>query len=394
MAKPPFILTLNAGSSSIKCALYRMESTPHRLLNANIHRIGSDAPQLSYTLENARPRETPLSHEEAANPATFLTRWLKRNTDFSEIAAIGHRVVHGLDHTHTTLIDDALIQQLQSTLPYDPDHVPGELTLIDQFRTTYPKIPQYASFDTAFHATLPDVARRLPLPRRFHQKGIRRYGFHGLAYASVMENLMRCALPDAVRGRCILAHLGSGASITAVRNLQSIDTSMGFTPTGGLVMGTRTGDMDPGLLPYLQQLEQFTAQKLNALINHESGLLGISGTSGDMEDLLERESTDERAAEAIALFCYQVKKYIGSYAAVLGGLDLLAFSGGIGENAAPVRSRICAGLGFLGIELDEVRNERNSCLISAEHSSVPVYVVPADEERIIARNTANQIKPS
>jgi acetate kinase len=379
--------------------------TPQRpLLSAQVRRIGSADCVLSYTIEVEQP--TSISHttpippiegavypaareaDTLAGAAAFLTRWLEEHIAFNAVAAIGHRVVHGLDHTHAALIDEALLQQLRDSLAYDPDHVPGELALIEQFRKTHPQIPQVASFDTAFHHTLPDLARRLPLPRRFHEQGIRRYGFHGLAYTSVLEKLMCYAPPDDARGRCILAHLGSGASITAVRSLQSIDTSMGFTPAGGLVMGTRSGDLDPGLVPYLQQQEQLSPQAFNDLVNHQSGLLGISGTSSDMEDLLTKEGAEHRAAQAIALFCYQVKKYIGSYAAVLGGLDLLAFSGGIGENAAPIRSRICAGLEFLGIELDEVRNERNSQHISTDSSRVPVYVVSADEEHIIARNTA------
>jgi acetate kinase len=240
-------------------------------------------------------------------------------------------------------------------------------------------------FDTAFHATMPRVARWLPIPRRFDAKGIQRYGFHGLSYAYLLEELVRLGDRAATKGRLILAHLGSGASMSAVRDGKSIDTSMGFTPTSGLPMSTRSGDLDPGLVDYLARTDGMTAAQFHAMVNHESGLLGVSEQSSDMRDLLAREGDDARAAEAVALFCYQAKKWIGSFAAALGGLDTLVFAGGIGENAPSVRARICEGLSFLGIEVHESRNAESAEVISANESRVTVRVIRTDEEEMIAR---------
>jgi acetate kinase len=231
---------------------------------------------------------------------------------------------------------------------------------------------------------MPRVAQLLPIPRRFEAMGVRRYGFHGLSYAYLVGEIARVAGPQADQGRVILAHLGNGASLAAVRNGQSVDTSMGFTPAAGIPMGTRPGDLDPGVAWFMMLTENLTPKQFNDLINHESGLLGVSETSSDMRDLLEQEASDVRAAEAVALFCYQVKKWVGAFAAALGGLDTLVFAGGIGENAPIVRARICDGLGFLGIELDEERNVANAAVISADTSRVPVRVIHTDGEWIVA----------
>ena len=233
---------------------------------------------------------------------------------------------------------------------------------------------------------MPRVAKLLPIPRRFDAKGIQRYGFHGLSYAYLMEELARLGNPAATKGRVILAHLGNGASLAAVRDGKSIDTSMCFTPTAGLVMSTRSGDLDPGLAPYLARTEQMTTSQFYKMVNHESGLLGVSETSSDMRDLLDHEKQDVRAAEAVALFCYQAKKWIGSFAAALGGLDTLVFAGGIGENAPLVRKRICERLGFLGVQLNEARNAKNAAVISKNSIRVTVRVIRTDEELMIARS--------
>jgi acetate kinase len=359
-------------------------------MHGKIDHIGLPNCALTYTETDGGPEtSSPVTAADLQAAGDFLAGWLEKRPGFDQVRAIGHRVVHGLNHIRATLIDKELLHELHSIYAYDPDHLPGEVALIELFSKRHPQLPQVACFDTAFHAGLPRVARLLPIPRRFDQAGIRRYGFHGLSYASLMENLMHVAKPKAVTGRVILAHLGNGASITALRDQQSVDTSMGFTPAGGIPMGTRSGDLDPGVASYLMQ--GLSPSQFNDLINHQSGLIGISETSSDMEILLAKESADERAAEAVALFVYQVKKYIGAYTAVLGGLDLLAFTGGIGENAAPIRSRICTGLDYLGIQLDEESNQRNGLLISAGSSGVPVYVIPTDEESIIARQTAAQL---
>jgi len=294
--------------------------------------------------------------------------------------------VHGMQHTAPELVTQELLDELHRIRPYDPDHLPREIELIETFRQRHPKLPQWVCFDTAFHRTMPRVAKLLPIPRRFDAKGVQRYGFHGLSYAFLMEELARFGDSAAMKGRVILAHLGNGASLAAVRDGKSIDTSMGFTPTAGLVMSTRSGDLDPGLAPYLARTEQINAQQFYEMVNQKSGLLGVSEISSDMRDLLAQETTDVRAAEAVALFCYQAKKWIGSFAAALGGLNTLVFSAGIGENCPSIRARICDGLDFLGVELNAVRNTENSAVISTDASRVTVRVIRTDEELMIARS--------
>ncbi|MEO8071485.1 MAG: acetate/propionate family kinase, partial [Acidobacteriota bacterium] len=270
--------------------------------------------------------------------------------------------------------------------PYAPDHLPMEVALIDLLRRRHPGIPQVACFDTAFHRDMPRVAQVLPIPRRYQAKGVQRYGFHGLSFAYLMEELARTAGEQAARGRVILAHLGNGASLAAVRDGKSIDTTMGFTPAAGLVMGTRSGDLDPGLVSFLARTEAMTPAQFDDLVNHQSGLVGVSETSSDMRDLIAHEAADPRAAEAVTLFCYQAKKWIGALAAALGGLDTLVFSAGIGERSGAVRARICEGLGFLGVELDLAHNAKDSAVISTWRSRATVRVLPTDEELMIARS--------
>jgi acetate kinase len=277
-------------------------------------------------------------------------------------------------------------------MPYDPDHLPRQIELIEAFRRRHPTLPQVVCFDTAFHRSMPRVARLLAIPRRYGVQGIERYGFHGLSYQYLLEELARLGDRAATKGRVILAHLGNGASLAAVRDGQSIDTSMGFTPTAGLVMGSRSGDLDPGLVYFLAHTEQMTASQFQHMVNHESGLLGVSEMSSDLSDLLARETHHVPAAEAVSLFCYQTKKWIGSFAAALGGLDTLVFSGGIGENATSVRARICDGLKFLGIELNETRNASSAPIISMDAKPVTVRVIRTDEEVMIARSVTRVLK--
>jgi len=290
-----------------------------------------------------------------------------------------------MKHSEAERVTPKLLEELRRITPYDPEHLRREIGLIEAFSRRRPRLPQVVCFDTAFHRTMPQVARLLPIPRRYAAKGVERYGFHGLSYAYLMEELVRLD-PAAANGRVILAHLGNGASLAAVRDGRSIDTSMGFTPASGLVMSTRTGDLDPGLVYYLSRTERMTAARFQRMVNHESGLLGVSGTSSDLRDLLEREAIDVRAADAVALFCYQAKKWIGSFAAALGGIDTLVFAGGIGENAPDIRERICEGLGFLGIALHDARNAKSAPLISRDTGGVKVRVIRTDEELMIARS--------
>ena len=381
------ILVLNGGSSSIKFVVYGPGEAPLRQLHGHLDRIGLPGTQLTFSeAAAAGPTTCPVTAADPVAAASFLLDWLARHAVFARVGVVGHRVVYGGPaHLAPELITPALLADLQQLTAYDPDHLPGALALMVAVRERYPQLRQVACFDTAFHQHMPRVAQQLPLPRRFEARGLRRYGFHGLSYTYLLEELARQAGPAAARGRVILAHLGSGASLAAVLDGQSQDTSMGFTPAAGLVMGTRPGDLDPGVAAYLLQAEQLTAKEFNHLINHESGLLGVSETSSDMRDLLAAQATDERAAEAVALFYYQARKWVGAYAAVLGGLDTLVFSGGIGEHAAEVRARICAGLAFLGIELDAARNATHAGVISSAASRVTVRVIPTDEERIIAQ---------
>jgi len=381
------VLTLNGGSSSIKFALYEAVKPLKRGLYGTVDRIGLSGTNLTFHDADGKPQASrklaAADHKSAANS---LIDWLEEQNDFKSVRAVGHRVVHGMKHTEPELVTPELLDELHRISPNDPDHMPRELELIETFRQRHPKLPQVACFDTAFHQTMPRVAKLLPIPRRFDVKGIQRYGFHGLSYAYLMEELTRLGDPAAKIGRVILAHLGNGASMAAVRDGKSIDTSMCFTPTAGLVMSTRTGDLDPGLAPYLARTEQMTTKQFYEMVNHKSGLLGVSETSSDMRDLLDHEKQDVRAAEAVALFCYQAKKWIGAYAAALGGLDTLVFAGGIGENAPLVRARICEGLGFLGVELNETRNKNTAGIISTDASRVPVRVIRTDEELMIARS--------
>ena len=383
----PHILTINGGSSSIRFAVYEAGETPLRRLGGKIDRIGSSGTNLIASDPAGKPQlPQPLAAADHRTAAGFLLDWLEAQPVFASVTAAGHRVVYGMKHIQPEIVTQDLLDELDRLRPYDPDHLPREIELIEAFRQRHPKLPQVACFDTAFHQTMPRVARLLPLPRRFDSKGVQRYGFHGLSYAYLMEELARLGDPAAATGRVILAHLGNGASLAAVRDGKSIDTSMGFTPTAGLVMSTRSGDLDPGVAPYLARTEKLTTKQFYEMVNHESGLLGVSETSSDMRDLLAREKDDGRAAEAVALFCYQAKKWIGSFAAALGGLDTLVFSAGIGENCPSIRARICDELGFLGIALDEARNAGNAPVVSTAASRAAVRVIRTDEELMIARS--------
>jgi acetate kinase len=382
------LLTVNTGSSSLKAALYRVGATETRLLTAQAERIGLPGSRLR--LEDSRgdnlDEQQDALPDHSAALRTLLDRLRIRGWD-RDLAAVGHRVVHGGDHySEPRLIDAKLTETLQRLAQIDPEHMPQALATIEATVRTYPTVPQVACFDTAFHRSMPRVARLYALPRRFAEAGVLRYGFHGLSCEYVMEKL-RAADPAEADGRVIIAHLGNGASLTAVRGGVGLDTTMGFTPTGGLVMGTRSGDLDPGVLIHLLRSQESGSDVLVDLVNREAGLLGVSGTSADMRDLLAREEDDPHAAEAIDLFCYQAKKFLGALAAALGGLDTLVFAGGIGEHSAPVRWRICEGLAFLGIRLDQDRNAAHAPVISREDGAVTVRVVRTDENLMIARHT-------
>jgi len=382
---PGMILTLNGGSSSIKFALFAASDLT-RILAGKIERIGQADAQFE-----AREAASGHMHSFALGQADFsaagkaLLKFLDDHCASTPLA-LAHRVVHGGAEFHAPhRVTPGMLEKLRALSSFDPEHLPAEIALMEAARAHYPNAVQIACFDTAFHHTLPRVAQILPIPRRFDAQGVRRYGFHGISYSYLMEELARVAGTKAARGRIVLAHLGNGSSLAAVKGGKSIDTTMGFTPTAGVVMGTRSGDLDPGLVWYLAQMEGQTASQFHAMVNKQSGLLGISETSADMRDLQKRSGSDVRAAEAIELYCYQIKKTIGAYSAALGGLETVVFAGGIGENSPEIRARICADLQCLGIELDAAQNQANAALISSAASRVAVRVIRTDEEVQLAR---------
>ncbi len=391
----PFpLLTINGGSSSIRFSVYDAGETPRRRLDGKVDRIGSSGTNLAVNDSDGSPQPPlHLAADDHRTAAGFLLDWLEAQPVFASVKAAGHRIVHGVDYSEPELVTPKLLAELHRNAQYAPDHLPRELELIEEILRRRPKLPQVVCFDSAFHRTMPRVAKLLPIPRRYAEKGVERYGFHGLSYSYLIDELERLD-PTVAQGRVILAHLGSGASLAAVRNGKSVDTSMGFTPTAGLVMGTRAGDLDPGLVYYLARTERMPAAQFQRMVNHESGLLGVSGMSSDLRDLCELEATNVRAAEAVDLFCYQVKKWIGCFAAALGGLDALVFAAGIGENSPVIRQRICEGLGFLGVELNPKRNAKNAPLISPDSGRVKVRIIRTNEEIMIARSVTRVLNPS
>lgn len=359
--RPRTVLALNGGSSTLKFAAFSVG-------------VGGEPEAL-----------TRGAVEQSSDPGAAVPRVYETLTALGiELDAAGHRIVHGgPDHLEPARIDDALLTSLREATPFAPLHLPGELALIETVRRRDPALPQVACFDTAFHARMPLVAKRLPLPSSLWDAGVRRYGFHGLSYESIVRTLGSLA-----SGRVVVAHLGNGASMVALRDGQPLDTTMGFTPSAGLVMGTRPGDLDPGVVVYLVRTLGMNADALEGLVNRRSGLLALSETTSDMRSLLAARANDPLAALAVAVFCYSARKWIGALSAVLGGLDTLVFTGGIGEHAAPVREEICRDLSYLGIDLDPGRNSRSESVVTAEESRCTVRVIATDEESVVARHTA------
>ncbi|MCB0185599.1 MAG: acetate/propionate family kinase [Caldilineaceae bacterium] len=391
------VLTINSGSSSLKFALYQIGAMETRLFAGELERIGLDDGRFAVHNDAGQPVvDQPLAlpnHEAALQQ---LLGWLASTHPNQPLAAVGHRLVHGgAAFVQPHLITTELLAKLSDIMPLAPDHLPQEIKAIEAIRQAHPTLPQVACFDTAFHRTMPRQAQMFALPRKFWDADIRRYGFHGLSYEYIMQALADTAGESAANGRLIIAHLGNGASMAAVHHGQSVDTTMGLTPLGGLVMGTRSGDLDPGVLLYLLETKGLSPTALDQLLNQESGLLGVSARTSDMRELLAHAQDDEHAAEAITLFCYQARKTIGALSAVLGGLDTLIFTGGIGENAPVVRQHICENLAFLGIEIDDRRNTANAAIISPEidpdKSTVTVRVIRTDEDRMIARHTVHTL---
>ncbi len=379
------LLALNAGSSSVKFAVQDAADSTRWVMRGAIDRIGHANARLTIREMSGRDEARDVAAACHADAALLIIEAVTATWPLSSISGVGHRVVDGgAGRSEPLRITDELVSDLRHVSRYAPAHLPAEIAIIELCRQAIPDAVHVACFDSTFHDMMPPVARNLPLPPRLRQLGVARRGFHGLSFASLMRELERVAGRDAARGRVILAHLGAGSSLAAVLRGAGIDTTMGFTPAGGLPMGTRSGDLDPGLALYLAETEGMSPAQFDEMVNRQSGLLGVSESSADVRVLLASEASDERAAEALAMYCYHVTKGIGAYAAALGGIETLVFSGGIGQHAAEIRSRICDRLGFLGIALDRRRNEAGEAVISASGGRVTVRVMCTDEEAMIA----------
>jgi acetate kinase len=381
------VLTMNRGSSTLKAALYDAGKSYELLLSIAVDQgTGSSGRLKIHDSKGSSLLESSVAPGDSNSTLDTIFAWLGEHNYLSNLAAVGHRLVHGgARYRDPHRVDSEFLAAMERLLPLDPDHMPAAIGGIQFVANKFPQLPQVACFDTAFHRSLPAVARMYALPRAFFDQDIFRYGFHGLSYEYIMGELAKLD-GERASGRVIIAHLGSGASMVAVKDGKSTDTSMGFTPLEGLVMSTRSGDIDPGVLLYLLEYKKMPAKEISTLVNKQSGLLGVSTTSGDMKALLESSHDNARAAEAVDLFCYRAKKYIGAYAAVLGGLDVLVFAGGIGEHAPEVRRRICSGLEFLGVSLDDRSNAANAAVISRPESRVKVRVIETDEDLMIVRH--------
>lgn len=381
------VLTINTGSSSLKAAIFDVADPRDRYLTAAVGQIGHESALIVTDRTGKELANQPLlahDHEEALS---VLFDWLRQHDEIERLAAIGHRLVHGgKAFSAPTFIDDAMVAALTKLIPFAPNHMPQALAAIAATRRSFPDLPQVACFDTAFHRTMPAVAQHYPLPPEFEADGVIRYGFHGLSYASIVDQL-----GDEIAPRAIIAHLGNGASMTALRDGKSVDTTMGFTPLGGLMMGTRPGDLDPGVMLYLLQQTDRSIDEVADLVTNQAGLRGVSQRSADMKILLDHEQDDPQTAEALELYVYLARKQLGGLLAVLGGIDLLIFTGGIGEHSAEIRARIGHGFAYAGIRVDPEKNASNATEISHNDASVRVLVLPSNEERMIARDTAHLI---
>jgi acetate kinase len=382
------ILTLNVGSSTVKFGFFPLAGGDDALLHGVLEYSDSATAQLRTTDSTGHndSRHLVVSGE---SPTAGLVHFLTGHSLFSSVQSVGHRLVHGGSKLRKTVRVDASVRALlDEVVPFAPHHLPAELRAIDEVSRLAPSLVQIACFDTAFHSEIPTVARLFGLPRRFSNSGVVRFGFHGLSYEYVTTHLRE---HGELAPRTLVAHLGNGASIAAILDGVCIDTSMGMTPSGGLVMSTRSGDLDPGIMLYLLRSRDFSVDDLDDTINKKGGMLGISESSSDVRALLATSSTDSKAEDAIRIFCYQARKFIGAYAAVLGGVDALVFTGGIGEHSPEVRARICKGMDFLGIEIDPELNRLNASIISADQSGVVIRILKTREEVMIARHVRESL---
>lgn len=380
------ILTLNSGSSSLKFAIYQVRPLERLLLSGRLERIGLSGGRVEITGEGLKPIKELVELPDHTTAICVLLDQLEKQPLASDLSAIGHRVVMGgPHHTASQPITPELLGELQELTQIDLPHLPAAIKTIEAAQKFRPGIFQVACFDTAFHRTMPLVAQTYALPRTLVERfGLIRYGFHGLSYRYILTELIRIDAA-ASQGKVIIAHLGNGASMAALHRGCSVDTTMGFTPAGGLVMSSRCGDLDPGVLVQLLIQRKLSALELNDLVYKQSGLLGVSNLSSDMEDLIREKDRNPHAEEAISLFCYQARKFVGALAAVLDGVETLIFTAGIGEHSALVRARICENLSYLGLRLDEAKNAAHAAIISTAGSRVTVRVIKTNEELMIAR---------
>ena len=390
-----YLLVINAGSSSIKFAIYQKDASSLQLVADAAGQIEGIGSQPKFTVKSPDAVvlvDRTLTIDEAhdhTGAITIIRAWLREYFADGTLLAVGHRVVHGGQHySAPVLIDEKVLMELEHLVPLAPLHQPHNLATIRALLETMPSLPQVACFDTAFHRVQPAVAQRFAIPRRFTDEGVRRYGFHGLSYEYI-ASVLPTVEPTLANARIIVAHLGSGASLCALHDGRSVATTMGFSPLDGLVMGTRCGNLDPGVLLYLMDRHSMDARALEKLLYHQSGLLGVSGISNDMRTLLA--SDDPRAQEAIELFVYRAGCEIGSLAAALGGLDALVFTGGIGEHSAVIRAKVCHQAAWLGLELDDSANEVTTTRISTLDSNLSAWIIPTDENLMIARHTLRQV---
>ncbi|WP_041633457.1 acetate/propionate family kinase [Magnetospirillum gryphiswaldense] len=389
------ILVINAGSSSIKFSLYLSngDGKPSLQSKGQVEGINvaphfiAQAADGAVLAEQHWPADSNLHHEDLLK---HLIDWVEDNLDDARLVAAGHRVVHGgARYSQPVLVDELVLNGLEKLIPLAPLHQPHNIAPIRALAKVHPGLPQVACFDTAFHATNPKVATTFALPRELTDEGVRRYGFHGLSYEFIARRLGEIA-PKIAAGKVVVCHLGSGASMCAIDNGRSVASTLGFTAVDGLPMGTRTGNLDPGVILYLLDEKGMNSKQIENLLYKQSGLLGVSGVSNDMRVLLE--SSDPHAAEAVDLFCYRIRRELGSLAAAMGGLDGVVFTAGIGERSAPVRRMVCDGAGWLGISLDGAANLANAQTITQADSGIPVFVIPTDEEMMIAKHTRNVFK--
>ena len=396
MQLPKKIIALNTGSSSIKFAWYEVGKAERLVFSGSLTRIGNRDGWFSVQDEQGNSIKSECVATENHDAACdYVFSWIMSQNEGGKPDAVGHRIVHGGPlFSVPQIVTPELITALNTLSPYAPEHLPQAIDAVRHAARIFPGTLQVTCFDTSFHSTMPAVAKLYALPESIRKEGVQRYGFHGLSYEYILLELKRQLGAQAVEKRIILAHLGHGASMAAVKNGRSIETTMGFSPAGGLVMSTRTGDLDPGVILFLLQQNKMTPRAIKEMVNRQSGLLGVSGSTDDMRELLKAEEVDDSAKQAVELFCYQARKNIGALSIVLGGLDTLVFTGGIGEHSSVIRSRICTGIEFLGIRVDEKKNSTHSAIISPESGEVDIRIIKTNEELMIARHTMRILETS